>query len=83
MFQTFLIVQLLVVVAFTLGLLGWCLYRLAVLFGIVRKPTKRTRRPANGTVTGQAGRPVVTKGQKKAVTLISRQMLYTAKRERD
>ncbi|WP_460963730.1 hypothetical protein [Spirosoma litoris] len=83
MYHTILIIELVIGVAFTLGLLGWCLYWLAILSGIVRKQTKLTRRPTNGTVPGQAGRPVLTIGQKKAVIPISRQMLYTARRERD
>lgn len=85
MHQTIHLIQIVLGAAFTLGMLGWCLYRLAVLFGIVivKKRTKPVRRPTTGSQTGQAGKPVSAKRQKKAVTPISRQLLYTARRERD
>lgn len=83
MHQSIHLLQLVFGGAFALGLLGWCLYRLAILFGIVRKQTKTTRRSPNGNQTGRAGKSVSPKGQKKAVTNLSRRVLYSAKRERD
>ncbi|RYC66446.1 hypothetical protein EQG79_29140 [Spirosoma sordidisoli] len=85
MHQTIHIVQVVVGIAFTLGLLGWCLYRLAVWFKLitVKKKTKPVNRPTNSNQTGQAGKPATLKGPKKAVTNISRRTLYSARRERD
>lgn len=85
MHQTIHIVQAIIGATFTLGLLGWCLYRLAILFKLieVRKKKKPARRPTNGNLTDQAGNLVVRKGQKKAVTNVSRQTLYSARRERN
>lgn len=79
------LVQLLVGVVLTLTLLGWCLYRLAVWFRLITFKKKKilAKRQDNGKRTGQADNSVAVKGQKKAVTNISRRMLYTARRERD
>jgi len=84
MHLTIHLIQIVLGAAFTLGLLGWCLYRLAVLFGIiiVKKRTKPARRPTKGNQTGQAGKSVSTQGQKKTATPISREILYTARPKR-
>ncbi|ADB42704.1 hypothetical protein [Spirosoma linguale] len=85
MHQTIRLIQLVFGVAFTLGLLGWCLYRLAIWFRLILvwKQTKPARRPTNDNQTRQAGKPSSTKGPKKGPANLSRQMLYTARRKRD
>lgn len=71
-------------IAVGLGLLGWCLYRIAILFGIItvkKRPPKASRTTMKQD-EGQ-GRKKTGKEQKRPVTNLPRQTLYSARRERD
>lgn len=68
-----------------LGLMGWCLYRLATLFGIVsvRKRAKKTGSKLTTDLSQQSGKKVSTNSQKRTAASISRQSLYSARKHRD
>ncbi|ADB42737.1 hypothetical protein [Spirosoma linguale] len=67
-----------------LGLMGWCLYRLAILFGIVSviKRAKKTGSKLNTDLSQQSGKNVSSKSQKRTAASISRQALYSARKHR-
>lgn len=85
MHQFIHLAQVLVGLLFTLALLGWCLYRLAILFGLIKgkKKNKLARRQPTINQAGIQGKEQAHKGQKQVVPTISRRALYSAKRERN
>ncbi|MEZ0542733.1 hypothetical protein ACAW75_23755 [Fibrella sp. Tmos10] len=82
--HTIHLVQDLLGVAVGLSLLGWCVYRVAILFGIItvrKRPQKASLIPMSRDERQQQKTPV--NAQKRPVTNLSRQALYTARKARN
>lgn len=82
MHQTIHLIQNIMGLAVVLALLGWCAYRLAILFGLV-VPKKRPKRPARQPVVNPGSKQTNGKRKQHNDNSIPRRTFYTARRERD
>ncbi|CCH03620.1 hypothetical protein FAES_pFAES01130 (plasmid) [Fibrella aestuarina BUZ 2] len=76
------LIQLLVGIALTITLMGWCLYRLAILIGLFI-PQKRPKRPVRQGMGNQVVRPLNNEQKQRTRSNIPRRTLYSARRERN
>jgi len=82
MHHTIHLIQNIMGLAVALALLGWCGYRLAILFGLI-VPKKRPKRPARQSVVNQDSKQTNGKRKRHNGNSIPRHTFYTAQRKQD